>query len=527
MKRTLVGHNVYAFDCIALERGGVKFDYSRVEDTLLAHHAYASHLPQRMDQVVSVYCDSGPWKVKFGRRGAEEKGLPPHKMPVDELTLYNAADCRLESKIWAAMQTDLFNEREVYRKDKQLALLCQGMQKAGIRVDLERRAELSKALRYRAAGLLGEMRQLVRKQSFNPHKLADLRSALYGRFGAPMLIPTPTGQPSTGVALLQALRGQDTRAGRLSDLVLKWRGAKKVRSTYIDGVNIGSDGRVHATWKAFGTVSGRLSCRMQQLPRKETAALEDRPRELYIPAPGCVFVYFDVSQAEMRLASQLSGDVNFMKVCAEKDVHSANAVLIFPYARELIENPKNDDEKKKRGFFRSIAKETGFAVNYFAGEETLFLRLQGKDLPTPVTMQQVRSMLSTIHRAFRVHFAYVDSNVELCKRQGYLRTPISGRIRWFGTSPKPTEVANFPVQAGVADIMNDRLITMSTRLPRGCRLIFQGHDSAVYECKIGRSASLMESLIEETWDEEVVLPSSGRHFKLPIDKKRGERLSEL
>jgi hypothetical protein len=37
----------------------------------------------------------------------------------------------------------------------------------------------------------------------------------------------------------------------------------------------------------------------------------------------------------------------------------------------------------------------------------------------------------------------------------------------------------------------------------------------------------MESLIEETWDEEVVLPQSGRHFKLPIDKKRGERLSEL
>ena len=49
-------HNGLNFDVIALERDGVVFDDpKKIQDTLIAHHAFASHLPQRMDQVVSEF----------------------------------------------------------------------------------------------------------------------------------------------------------------------------------------------------------------------------------------------------------------------------------------------------------------------------------------------------------------------------------------------------------------------------------------------------------------------------------------
>lgn len=523
--RTLVGHNVYAYDCAALERAGVVFDYDHVEDTILAMHAYASHLPLRLDQGISTYLDSSPWKIKHGRRGQEEKGLLPHQLSFEERAEYNAKDCTLSAGLWDAIQIDLEPERAVYEHDKKLALLCQGMTKAGIRVDVDRQKELSRKLRYRMAALLGEMRALTGKQSFSPMKPNMIRKALYGKFGAPMIgKPTETGLAPTSKFVLQALRGQDTRAGRLADFILRYRKARKARSTYVDSLDIYEDGRVHVGWKAFGTVSGRLSSRFQQLPRKTNKnELEDRIRELYISEPNCDFEYFDVSQAEMRSASQLSGDEKFMAICAQKDVHSANACLIFPHARDAILN----DPKGEGKMYRDIAKNVGFAVNYLAGEETLFLYLQGQDLPRPVTMREVRAMLAVVQREFRKHFRYIESNVEAVKRQGYLRTPILGRIRWFGWSPVPAEVANFPVQSCVADIVNERLIAMTPKLPPGARLVAQVHDAGIFECKRGEAARLTRELIKETWAEPVTLPESGRSFVLPIDQKSGSRLSEL
>jgi DNA polymerase I-like protein with 3'-5' exonuclease and polymerase domains len=496
-----------------------------VEDTLLAMHAYASHLPLRLDQGVSTYLNSSPWKIKHGRRGQEEKGLLPHQLSPEERAEYNAQDCMLEAGLWDAMQVDLEAERRVYEHDKQLALLCAGMTRAGIRVDVDRQKELSKKLRYRMAALLGEMRGLTRKQSFSPMKARHIRKALYDTFGAPMIgKPTETGLAPTSKFVLQALRGQDTRAGKLADLILRYRKARKARSTYVDSLDIYPDGRVHVGWKAFGTVSGRLSSRFQQLPRKtKKNDLVDRIRELYIAEPGYEFVYFDLAQAEMRCAAQLSGDEKFMTVCAQKDVHSANACLIFPHAaKAILEDPKGEGK-----MYRDIAKNVGFAVNYLAGEETLFLYLQGQDLPRPVTMREVRAMLAVVQREFRKHFAFIQANVDRAKRCGYIRSPILGRIRWCGWNPVPAEIANAPVQSCVADEMNRRLIEMTPKLPPNSRLVAQVHDAGIFEAKKGESARLTRELVKETWDEPVVLPESGRSFTLPIDQKSGDRLSEL
>jgi uracil-DNA glycosylase family 4 len=64
--RTVVMHNGPQYDFMVLAKARVKI--GNWEDTLLANHAFASHLPKRLDHVVSVFLDSGPWKIAAGKR---------------------------------------------------------------------------------------------------------------------------------------------------------------------------------------------------------------------------------------------------------------------------------------------------------------------------------------------------------------------------------------------------------------------------------------------------------------------------
>lgn len=58
--RTAVFHNGFAFDLPIFKRYGINF--ARCEDTLVAAHAYASHLPKKLSHVATTFLDVPPWK---------------------------------------------------------------------------------------------------------------------------------------------------------------------------------------------------------------------------------------------------------------------------------------------------------------------------------------------------------------------------------------------------------------------------------------------------------------------------------
>ena len=353
-RQAVVFHNGYNFDHIALERDGVTLG-DNVEDTLLALHSFASHLPKRLDWLASIYSDANPWKVKFGRRGAEEKGLAPHKMPKKELWLYNNSDVKLSALGWRACQDDLDRERHVYEHDKQLAQITKEMQVTGIPVDTDRRAEISKQLKARVRELKWKMRDMTGRFTFRPSAHADVRWALFEKFGAPVLAITGKGYPSTSTGTLEALKSDDTEAGIFATLVAQYRAVTKVKATYVDSVEVLDDGCAHFNWRVFGTVSGRWSCRIQSCPRW-SEKIEDRPRELYVASPGNTLVYFDLKQSEIKGAAFLSGDSNFIKTALSPDAHASNAMVLFPQAREVLtRDPKGEGKR-----FRDIAKNAAF-----------------------------------------------------------------------------------------------------------------------------------------------------------------------
>jgi uracil-DNA glycosylase family 4 len=546
--RTALTHNGPAFDSIALGRLGIR--YPRYEDTLLAHYAFASDKPKSLAHVASIYTDTSAWKTRF-KQGSEEKGVAGFGVKKEDLAKYNRADVVLGSLAWIRMQSDLNAERKVYEHDKRHALLCQKLQINGILVDVERKKALSKKLRFRSAALLGEMRELLGRRNFSPSKPNDIRRALFQQLKAPTYLAplTPTGLPAANAVVLEALKGGHNRAAKLADLIIRWRAANDSRSEYLDNVKIGADGRVHPHWRSYGTETGRAATRnpnilnitkMQRCPgcglqlidgmvHKETCKPkkrkdpqpEDQLRDIYIASPGHVFIYFDLSQCEMRFAANLSGDEAFIQAC-ETDIHTGNARLLFravPGALEDLKDPKG------AGFrFRDLAKKCGFCISYLGEAEKLFKTLLENGFDVEIDVCQ--DAIDAIHSTYWRYFQYVDENVALCQRQGYLRTAFLGRKRWLGFHPKPTEVSAFPISAGVADIMNYRLGVIDDRMSRRIRQVMYQYDSAIYETPENLVDKQM-AIIKDVWSEKIRVPDNGIEFMQPIEAKTGRRLSDF
>ena len=535
-RQAVVFHNGYNFDHIALERDGVTLG-DNVEDTLLALHSFASHLPKRLDWLASVYSDANPWKVKFGRRGAEEKGLAPHKMPKKELWLYNNSDTKLTAQGWRRCQDDLDRERHVYEHDKQLAQITKEMQVYGIPVDRDRQTTISKELKVRIRELKWKMRDMTGRFTFRPSAHADVRWALFEKFGAPVLAITGKGYPSTSTGTLEALKSDDTEAGIFATLVAQYRAVTKVKSTYVDSVEVDEMSMAHFNWRIFGTVSGRWSCRLQSCPRW-SPNVEDRVREIYCARPGYQFIYFDLKQSEMKGAAFLSGDERFMETALSEDVHVGNALILFPQAEAALRtDPKGEKcpQHKKGGstkekcncgkLFRDIAKNAGFGILYSAEIATIytFLRAKGFD----VTLNAVQAMFDLVHDKYARYYDYCEENLQFCKKNGWQRTAILGRKRQIGYFPKPGDVYNFKVQSLIADLMNLRLIELKRRLPKQVHVVSQVHDALKLHAPLGQKSDVAIREVKEIWAEPVVIEESGQTFEMTIDLKEGERWSSF
>jgi DNA polymerase-1 len=461
----------------------------------------------------------------ISQKGASEKGIAPWQSGGDALTRYNAADVFLTSHLWEALQPDLATERHVYESDKRVALMCMHMRQTGLRVDLELQDQLSRSLKARKAALLGEMRKLVGKKSFSPSRLLDVRWALFQKFGAVSLRPTAKGMPSTSNETLGTLRVLPTRAGKLADYLLRWRGAGKVKATFVDGPAIDPSGRVHPGWK-LGPVTGRLACSpysVMNLPRfvdfEKGGDLESQVRALYIPGKGRSFVYFDLSQAEARAAAHISGDEKLIEAC-KKDIHAANAIVVFPEARELL----LADPKGKGKRFRDVAKNCGFAVWYKGSAERVFITL--RTLGFDVDMSECEALVDKFRAEYRRYYEFVDENLRQCHRVGHLRSWLLGRVRWLGFYAPETEVSNFPVQSFIADLMNTRLPEIEDRLPAGAHLVAQIHDASIIEVP-HRSVERVKKLVADVWARPIKIPSNGLEFTMPIDLKDGSRWSDF
>lgn len=529
--RETIFHNGYAFDTIVLSRKGIVV--RRVQDTLIAHHVFASHFRQGLDHLASFYLDTIPWKRLYGVESGDEKGTAKDR-DEKEFYKYNSHDSYNSFLIWQRMQEDLKDWHQLYEQDKKLAIICRHMTRSGVRVDLAKRDGLIDAIAKKEERLVAQMREACGRE-FGPTKTNEIRDIIFNQFKAPVLERTEKeGLPSTSKKILQAFGATEGRPySNFCKWLVEWRACTKMKMTYLVNLKIEKDERVRPGWKSFGAYTGRFSCskpnlmNLKRFNKRFRNEPEQHIRSIYIPSEGCRFVTYDMSQVEPRVAAYISGDQAFIDAVEKGDFHTNNAIVLFGELPELLDlmRAKEGDGKP----MRDTAKSCGLAVNYLAEAPTLkdFLATQEYFLP----LSKCQEMIDKLRKKYHVYFKFVAGNVALAQKQGWLKIgTLSGRIRWLGFNPSPSSVADTPIQSTAADIMNDRLIAIYDALlesgyfKKGVKIVAQIHDAVIFDVPIPLVEEIKQ-LIRDKMSKKFKIGDRERSF--PIDMKEGDRWSAL
>lgn len=155
-----------------------------------------------------------------------------------------------------------------------------------------------------------------------------------------ILPPDEKGKPSLDQNLLAFLK----KDYPLISQYLEW----KESVTLVSAVeklleSIGTDGRIHASYRQMGAETGRLSCagpNLQQVPR------EKEFRSLFVAAEGYTLIVADFSQVELRMAAELSGEPRMREAyAAGRDLHTETAALIAGVSSEEVTKAQRQSAK--------------------------------------------------------------------------------------------------------------------------------------------------------------------------------------
>ena len=373
------------------------------------------------------------------------------------------------------------------------------MERAGMLVDPERLAGLSRGLAGEIAELESRIRDLAGDETFNPASPMQLSHVLFDVLGLPTkgLKKTKRGFYSTNAKVLSEL-AQDHEIVRL---ILDYREKSKIKSTYLDtlGGLRREDGRVHTTYNQTITATGRLSSsdpNLQNIPTR--SALGHTVKTAFSAGEGSVFLAVDYSQIELRLLAHLSGDEHLVRAFNEgEDFHAETAARVFgvPVAEVTPQ-------------LRSRAKAVNFGIVY--GQQAYGLS-QSLHIP----MGEAREMIDRYFEAYPGVRMFLDNVVAEAKRTGYAETMFGRRrhipelasrnpqLRGFGERT----AMNHPMQGTAADIIKVAMVQVAHRLRVegfAARMVLQVHDELDFECPVAEVERLT-AMVREVMEGVVAL----------------------
>jgi DNA polymerase I-like protein with 3'-5' exonuclease and polymerase domains len=235
----------------------------------------------------------------------------------------------------------------------------------------------------------------------------------------------------------------------------------------------GPDGRLRTSYKQGGTISGRLAVgrvQLQAIPHDYLMPSKSVPsvRNFFRPRPGFQLWEFDVSQAEIRLATALARCRPMLEgIERGDDSHSIACKLMFG----IDESDPLWDQR------RQIAKRCNLGILYGAGAKVIREQLL-KFANMDVSLKQVRGWINDWKQAFSPFTVALERAQDQAERMGYVRL-YNGRQRWFSDYEPSHKAFNQIVQGSLAEIMKTAMIDIDRLFPG--ELLLQIHDSVVLE----------------------------------------------
>ena len=310
-------------------------------------------------------------------------------------------------------------------------------------------------------------------ESFNVNSTPQLRTVLFDKLGLTPTKKTKTGY-STDAASLEKLQGQHP----IIDHLLRYREVEKLRSTYGEGLlaEIGSDGRIHATFNQTVARTGRLSSDAPNLHNIPVRSEEGKAfRRAFVPADGFTLLVADYNQIELRCIAHLAEDPGLIAAFeAGDDIHTATAARVFHVSPEEVD-----------GGQRAKAKMVSYGLAYGMEAYGLASRLN-------ISRGEAAEILDAYFEAFPAVKQYMERTVAEARERGYTESLFGRRrpipelastnrgIRQAGER----QAMNAGIQGLAADIFKVALVRLDARLSHGAnrsRLVLQVHDEVILE----------------------------------------------
>src|SRR5439155_8982726 len=229
---------------------------------------------------------------------------------------------------WQRAQiSELGLEQVMHEIELPLVPVLREMELLGVRLDLERLAEITARVHGEIAGLEEEIFELAGEQFLiaSPQQLGEV---LFGKLGLPTKRRGKTGY-STDARVLQAIRSEHEIVPKIE----RWRELSTLIKTYLDVLPelVDSESRIHTTFLQAVAQTGRLSStnpNMQNVPIRTPLGREIRG--CFEAEPGACLISADYSQIELRVLAQAAGEDALMEIFSRgEDVHTATASRVF------------------------------------------------------------------------------------------------------------------------------------------------------------------------------------------------------
>ena len=192
--------------------------------------------------------------------------------------------------------------------------------------------------------------------------------------------------------------------GDICTVLLAYRDLSKTLSTYGHTMSehLWTDDRLHPEYlQVVGTNTGRLASR-----NPNAQNFTPRLKPYMKPPPGRVFVYSDLSQAELRFATQLASDEGLRAAfIAGHDIHTATAERMFgvrlggPAGLAALDRPRYEE-------FRTKAKRINFGILY--GQRGAGLSRGLTDAGVPTSRGEADALIEAYLAAYPGIAAWVD-----------------------------------------------------------------------------------------------------------------------
>ena len=488
-----IGQNL-KYDAIVMKWYGVDLA-GPVEDTMLMHYVLSPELRHNLTYMSETYLKYSPQPIEelIGKKGKSQGTM--RDVPVADAAAYAAEDADITLRLYDLLRPKLASEEmaELYeRVEAPLVYVLRDMEYNGVALDTEFLAELSQELMQSQALLQDEIYEAAGRP-FNIDSPKQVGEILFDELKVPYKgSKTKSGQYKTDEFTMQ----DAAKLNPVAQKILDYRQLSKLRGTYVDALPkllSPRDNRIHSSFNQAAVATGRLSSsnpNLQNIPMRTDVGRQIR--KAFIPhSKDHVIVSADYSQIELRLIAEIAGEQQMLEAFnAGQDIHRSTAALVYgvPYGEVT------DDQRRK-------AKTVNFGIIYGAGANRMANELE-------IDRKEAGDLIKRYFETYHQLQAYMDSQVKLARKQGYVTT-LLGRRRYLRDinsangnlrSYAERNAVNTPIQGTAADLMKLAMINVHARMRREgmeSLLTLQVHDELVFDAKRSEVEALRKLVKEE------------------------------